>query len=84
MCQHLPKSKKSYYENLNTKNITDNKKVWDTVNSLLWNKTRSNIYITLNEDEKLIKNECEIANIFNAVFINIVPNLGPKVDERFM
>ena len=78
----LRKSKKCYYENLDTKNITDNKKFWGTVKPLFSNKVRSNTYITLNEDEKLIKNEYQIANIFNTFFIEIVPNLGNKVDER--
>ena len=52
--------------------------------SLFSNKVRSNTYITLNEDEKLIKNEYQIANIFNTFFIEIVPNLGTKVDERYL
>ena len=80
----LRKSKKCYYENLDTKNITDNKKFWGTVKPLFSNKVRSNTYITLNEDEKLIKNEYQIANIFNTFFIEIVPNLGTKVDERYL
>ena len=77
-------SKKYYHENLDTKNITDNKKFWGTVKPLFSNKVRSNTYITLNEDEKLIKNEYQIANIFNTFFIEIVPNLGTKVDERYL
>ena len=77
----LRKSKECYNENLDTKNITDNKKFWGTVKPLFSNKVRSNTYITLNEDEKLIKNEYQIANIFNTFFIETVPNLGTKVDE---
>ena len=77
----LHKSKKCYYENLDTKNITDNKKFWVTVKPLFSNKVRSNTYIKLNEDEKLIKHEYQIANIFNTFFIEIVPNLGTKVDK---
>ena len=38
----------------------------------------------MNEDEKLIKNEYQIANIFNTFFIEIVPNLGTKVDEKYL
>ena len=51
---------------------------------LFSNKVRSNACITLNEEEKLIKNEYEIANIFNTFFIEIAPNLGTKVDERYL
>ena len=51
---------------------------------LFSNKVRSSTSITLNEDGKLIKNEYQIANIFNTFFIEIVPNLGTKVDERYL
>ena len=72
--------KKIDYENLDTKNVTDNKKFSSTVKPLFSNKVRSNAYITLNEDEKLIKNEYQIAKIFNTFFIEIFPYLGTKVD----
>ena len=80
----LRKSKKCYYENLDTKNVTDNKKFWGTVKPPFSNTIRSNTYIALNEDEKLIKNEYQIANILNTYFIEVVPNLGTKVDERYL
>ena len=69
----LRKSKKCYYENVDTKNITDNKIFWGTVKRLFSNKVRSNTDITLNEGEKLIKNEYQIANTFNTFFIEIAP-----------
>ena len=34
--------------------------------------------------KKLIKNESQIANIFNTLFVEIVSNLGTKVDERYL
>ena len=51
---------------------------------LFSSKVRSNTYITLNENEKLIKNEYLIANIYNTFLIEIVLNLGTKVDERHL
>ena len=51
---------------------------------LFLNKVRSSTYITLNEDKKLIKTEYQIDNIFKTFFIEIVPNLGTKVDERYL
>ena len=51
---------------------------------LFSNKVRSNTYITLNEDEKFRKNEYQIANTSNTFFIEIVLNLGTKVDERYL
>ena len=80
----LCKSRKFYNENLDTKNITDNKRLEGAVNSLFSKKVRSSTYITLNEDEKLIKNEYQIANIFKTFFIKIVPSFGIKVDERYL
>ena len=38
----------------------------------------------MNEDEKLIKNQYQIANICSIFFIEIVPNLGTIVDERYL
>ena len=38
----------------------------------------------MNEDEKLVKNEYQIANIFKTFFIEIVPNLSSKVDEKYL
>ena len=51
---------------------------------LFSNKVRSDTYITLNKDGKLMKNEYQIANIFNTFFIEIVSNVGTKVDERYL
>ena len=47
---------KDLYENLDSQHITYNKKFWRTVKPLFSNKVRSNSYITLNENEKLMKN----------------------------
>ena len=41
--------------------------------SLFSNKVRMNT-----------RNEYKIANIFNTFFIEIVPDLGTKVDERYL
>ena len=78
----LRKSKKFYYENLDTKNIADKGKFWGIVKPLFPNKVRSNTYITLNEDKKLIRNECDTANIFNTFFYEIVPSFDTKVHDR--
>ena len=38
------KKQKCYYENLDTKNVTDNKKFWGTVKPLFSNEVRSNTF----------------------------------------
>ena len=57
--------RKNQNENVDTKNITNKR----------YHETPINTYITLIEDEKSIKNEYAIANIFNTFFIETVPNL---------
>ena len=75
----LRKSKKCCYENSDAKNITDNKRFWGTVKPLFSNKVRSNTYITLNEDEKLIKNEYQKAHIFNIFLLKLFQTLALKL-----
>ena len=80
----LRKAKRSYFENLDIKNLGDNRKFWGTVEPLFSNKVRSNDYITLNENDLLIRNEYKIANIFNIFFVNIVPNLRIEIDQQYL
>ena len=80
----LRKAKRSYFENLDIKNLSDNRKFWGTVKPLFSNKVRSNDYITLNENDLLIRNKYKIANIFNTFFVNIVPNLGNGVNQQYL
>ena len=60
----LRKVKRSYFENLDIKNLSGNRKFWGTVKPLFSNKVRSNDYITLNENNLLIRNEYKIAKYF--------------------
>ena len=50
------KTKRSHYENLDLKDITDCKKFWATVKPLFSNKIKSTEYITLEENGKIINN----------------------------
>ena len=49
----LEKAKKQYYQYLDEKNVTDNKKFWKTVKPLLSDKPVSTEKINLTENEKL-------------------------------
>ena len=75
----LRKSKKCCYESSDTKNITNSKKFWGTVKPLFSNKVRSSTNITLNEDEKLIKNKYQIANILNTFSLKLFQTLAIKL-----
>ena len=48
---------------------------------LCYNKIKSVENITLDENGKLVRDEKEIANIFNDFFVNILPNseINPKM-----
>ena len=78
------KAKRSYYENLDLKEITDTKKFWATVKPLFSNKIKSTEYITLEENGKVTSNDKELARIFNEFFVNIVPNLGINTNHSFL
>ena len=69
------KEKKAFYDNLDTKSITDNRKFWKTVKPLFSDKHITNNKITLLEGEEIISDNFEIAETLNAFFTNVVENL---------
>ena len=71
----LRKTKKTYYENLDEKNVTDNKKFWKTAKPYLSDKSVKCDKINLNENGELLKSDSETAEVFNNFFSNIVKNL---------
>ena len=70
------KEKKRYYNNLDTKLITDNKKFWKTVKPMFSDKHVSNNKITLLEGDEIISRDKEVAETFNSFFTNAVNNLN--------
>ena len=71
----LRKVKREYFINLNEKNITDNRKFWQTVKPFLYEKNKSRENITLVKNEDVISDDAEVANTLNNYFPNIVKNL---------
>ena len=71
----LRKTKKSYFESLNTKKITDNRTFWKTVVPLFTNKASRGEKIILTEAEKHISDDKKICNIFNNFFSKVVSDL---------
>ena len=72
------KEKKAYYNNLDIKKITDNKKFWKTVKPLFSEKHFSGSKIILTEGDDLISDDKVLADTFNTYFTNIVKNLDIK------
>ena len=74
----IRKQKKSYYNNLNVKNITDNALFWKTVKPCFSDKSTKDEKITLLENDDIISDDKAIADTFNLFFGNIVENLNIK------
>ena len=67
----LKKTKTDYFNNIDIKNITDNKRFWTAVKPFFTDKSKTWNNILLNENHKLIKHGKEIANKLNKYFANI-------------
>ena len=74
----LRKSKKDYFENLNEKSITDNKRYWKTVKPFSSKKflLPERINLTEEENNSLLTNCEEVAKELNNFFANVVKNLN--------
>ena len=79
--------KKNFFNNISTRDITDNKTFWKTVKPLFTDKIQTKSKIELIEkkfvselrqeqivSEKVISEDQAVAGVFNKFFINIVPN----------
>ena len=72
----LKKSKHEYYNNLNTKDIIDNKKIWTTVKPLFSDKISSNNKIILIENGNILSEQRDVAEVLNNAFSNILTDLN--------
>ena len=74
----LRKEKKSYYNNLNLNNITDNRKFWHTVKPFFSDKVTFKKPISLIEENIIISDDDIVANVFNDYFSNVVKRIKIK------
>ena len=75
---------RNYYKSRDLNDINDNKKLWTAVKPLFRNKIKTFKNITLDENDKLVRNEKQVLNIFNDFLLNIVPNLGINREHDFL
>ena len=75
----LRKEKKNYFENLDTKNISDNKIFRKTVKALLSNKCRLPVNVKLVKENDVISDNSKIADVFNDFFTYVIKNLNIAV-----
>ena len=74
----LRKTKKEYFNSFNIKQVSDNKLFWKSVKPFFSDKASNFSKITLVEENNIISDEEEIANIMNNYFINITKTLNLK------
>ena len=75
--------KKEYFNNLDTKKVTDNKTFWRTAVPTFSNKNSKCDKIILNEGGKTISDEKELCRTFSTYFANIVSDLQtPKIQDN--
>ena len=68
--------KKRYYNNLDVKLITDNNKFWKTVKPLFSDKIKTQKKIVLVENDEVISDDRQVAEIFNNYFVTVSETLG--------
>ena len=66
---------------LNVKNMTSNKKNWQTIKPFLSEKAKSREKIALLRNEKLVSYNTEVANCLTNFFSNIIKNVEIPKDE---
>ena len=65
-----------FYNNIDLTNFVDNKTFWKNVNPLFSNKNKKQNKITLVENNNIIADNGELAEVFNDFFKNAVRNLN--------
>ena len=69
---------------MNSKCVVDNKKFWKTVKSVFSDKTNNFESITLVDNNSIVSDNNEVANIFNKYFNNLVEGLNLHVPENLL
>ena len=77
------RERRKFYNNLDTHNITDNKRFWRTMKPLFNDKSSSNQVNNLLIDGKIVNKDDEIAQNLNNYFANAVKSLDIK-ENRYL
>ena len=80
----LRKEKKSYFENLDTSRITDNKMFWKIIKPMFSKKCTMKEKITLVKNDEIISDYQPVAEVFNTFSANIVKELNLVIDNEFL
>ena len=74
----LRKTKTEYFQKLNVKDLSDNRKFWKTI---FRNKGLNSNKLMLKERNRLITEKKELATVMNTFFVNITKSLDLKKDD---
>ena len=77
----LRKAKKEYFSQLNVKDIKDNKRFWKIIKPYVSNKCKSCPKIILIENDKIINDDIETAEVMNTYFVNVTKSLNIAAHE---
>ena len=78
----LKKAKKEHFANLDVNSMSNDKKFWQIVKPLFFNKVKAKTTINFTENTEMIDDEIEIAKLFSEYFVNIVKKLGLFTKEQ--
>ena len=76
----LRKTKTEYFQKLNVKDLSDNKKFWKTIKPFFSNKGLNSNKLMLKEN-RIITEEKELDTVMNTFFVNITESLDLKKDD---
>ena len=76
--KNCKKTKKEYFENINVKDINDNKMFWNTIKSFFSKKGLKTNKLMLTEDNNLLSEESILANTMNQYCSSITKQLNLK------
>ena len=74
----LRKTKADYFQNLNIRDLSDNRKFWKTIKPYFTKKGLNSKKLLLKQRGNLASNEKQLAGIINSFFINITKGLDLK------
>ena len=76
LCSNLLKqSKKRHFNNLNVKDVTENKQFWKTIKPLFTELNKSTNNTILTENNQTVREDKAICQIFNTYFTNVTKGL---------
>ena len=78
------KERKKYYNNIDLKQVNDNKRFWDTVKPFLSEKSKCYSKISLVENNKLITDDDKIATCFSNYFKDAVDCLNISTSSHLL